>query len=253
MPYSSATPGTTSDGLSGAEIATQGGTNNTTGEGGAALDYAQEGFPPTSQRLEPGAAYPPYDGGGGGANLPPRNGGAEEMPGAGEASSLLAGEFRRLTETMEQQTGHLVEAVGAMKSLASRAEQDSSSLLAARVSSHTSELRAELDTIKQLLLLQAGGEGGGRAGRALSGAAGAVASMSAYRAVGTSPNDNDNDAADADRDKSKGVEKDSPKASGGVGGAGEATGTGGPPMDDRDKEKKAKEGTIPTAVRAIHQ
>lgn len=89
----------------------------------------------------------------------PRNG--EEASGVGPAgetsSSVLAGEFRRMTDTMEQQTGHLVEAVGAMKALASRAEQDSSSLLAARVNSHTSELRAELDTIKQLLLRQQAG------------------------------------------------------------------------------------------------
>lgn len=99
----------------------------------------------------------------------------------GEASSLLAGEFRRLTETMEQQTGHLLEAVGAMKTLASRAEQDSSSLLAARVSSHTSELRAELGTIKQLLLLQAGVEGGAqsRSGAVAVAAAGAISANTA--------------------------------------------------------------------------
>ena len=77
-----------------------------------------------------------------------------------DQSSPLVGEFRRLTEAMEQQTGHLVEAVTAMKALASRAEQDSSSLLAARVSSHTSELRAEIGTIKQLLLLRAGESSG---------------------------------------------------------------------------------------------
>eukprot|EP00903_Cladosiphon_okamuranus_P007143 g6937.t1 len=104
---------------------------------------------------------------------------ADAGPGPGpgeEASSLLSGEFRRLAETMEQQTGHLVEAVGAMKALASRAEQDSSSLLAARVSSHTSELRAELGTIKQLLLLQARVEGGVAAPAAGGGAAIAAAS-----------------------------------------------------------------------------
>lgn len=78
----------------------------------------------------------------------------------GISASDLAGEFRRLSQAMEQQTGQLVEAVGAMKSLASRAEQDSSSLLAARVNNHTSELRAELGTIKQLLLLQSGPGGG---------------------------------------------------------------------------------------------
>ncbi|CAM9453587.1 unnamed protein product, partial [Laminaria digitata] len=112
------------------------------------IDYAQDSFHP-SQRLEP-------------------------RPGAGEPSAL-AGEFRRLTETMEQQTGHLVEAVGAMKALASRAEQDSNSLLAARISSHTSELRAELGNIKQLILLQAGGEaGGGVAGDVQSAASGAI-------------------------------------------------------------------------------
>lgn len=87
----------------------------------------------------------------------PRN--ERDLPGVGESSSL-AGEFRRLTGAMEQQTGHLVEAVSAMKALASRAERDSSSLLAAHVNSHTSELRAELGTIKQLLLLRAGGAGG---------------------------------------------------------------------------------------------
>lgn len=123
--------------------------------------YAQERLA-RSQRLEGGgaAAFLPFDGGNGGDSG--FHAGVADGPGlAGEASSLLAGEFRRLTETMEQQTGHMVEAVGAMKALASRAEQDSSSLLAARVSSHTSELRAELGTIKQLLLLQAGAEGGG--------------------------------------------------------------------------------------------
>lgn len=88
----------------------------------------------------------------------------------------LAGEFRRLSEAMEQQTGQLVEAVGAMKILASRAEQDSSSLLAARVSSHTSELRAELGTIKQLLLLQASGSGAGDANAVDKGVSAVIAS-----------------------------------------------------------------------------
>ncbi|CAM9328875.1 unnamed protein product [Scytosiphon promiscuus] len=126
----------------------------------AADAYAQDGSGDL-QRAGGGAESFPSNGvnGIGGSFL--RHG--EEAPAAGAAgessSSSLAGEFRRMTETMEQQTGHLVEAVGAMKTLASRAEQDSSSLLAARVSSHTSELRAELDTIKQILLLQAGGEG----------------------------------------------------------------------------------------------
>lgn len=115
------------------------------------------------ERLEGGFAQPPFDGGAGGDGSFPRTGAGEGIPGAaGEASSsLLAVEFRRLTETMGQQTGQLVEAVEAMKALASRAEEDSSSLLAARVSSHTSELRAELETIKQLLLLQSRGEGSG--------------------------------------------------------------------------------------------
>ncbi|CAM9945828.1 unnamed protein product, partial [Hapterophycus canaliculatus] len=117
--------------------------------------YAQDGSGPL-RRVEDGAG--PFILGGGAAG-----GAAGESP-----SSPLAGEFRRMTDKMEQQTGHLVEAVMAMKALASRAEQDSSSLLAARVSSHTSELRAELETIKQLLLLQAGGEG---AASALTGGA----------------------------------------------------------------------------------
>lgn len=86
----------------------------------------------------------------------------------------LAEEFRRLSEAMEHQTGQLVQAVGAMKTLASRAEQDSSSLLAARVNNHTSELRAELGTIKQLLLLQAGGGGGGAGAGAGAGGGSAV-------------------------------------------------------------------------------
>lgn len=103
------------------------------------------------------------------------NNDANTSRGIGGANGELAGEFRRLSEAMEQQTGQLVEAVGAMKTLASRAEQDSSSLLAARVSSHTSELRAELGTIKQLLLLQAGGGGGVGAGKSSAeGGAGAV-------------------------------------------------------------------------------
>lgn len=110
--------------------------------------YAQDGLA-RSQTLEDGTAFLPFNG----SEQPPTRTSPGESP--------LAGEFRRLTETMEQQTGHLVEAVEAMKALASRAEQDSSSLLAARVGSHTSELRAELGTIKQLLLLQAGVEGGG--------------------------------------------------------------------------------------------
>ena len=152
--------------------------------------YAQERLT-HSQRLEAGgAAFHPVDG----VNV------ADGPPGSsgGEASSVLAGEFRRLTETMEHQTGQLVEAVGAMKALASRAEQDSSSLLAARVSSHTSELRAELGTIKQLLLLQAGaGAGSPRAeGNSLAAggsgaaaiAAASVASNGAITANGmTSP------------------------------------------------------------------
>lgn len=110
--------------------------------------YAQDGLA-RSQPVEDGAAFLPFDGS------------EQAPPGTSPGETPLAGEFRRLTETVEQQTGHLVEAVEAMKALASRAEQDSSSLLAARVSSHTSELRAELGTIKQLLLLQAGVEGGG--------------------------------------------------------------------------------------------
>lgn len=126
------------------------------------LDYAREGV--VSRTLDTGTAY---DGVMGEGNTGGSGGlGAQ----TGDSASRLAGEFRRLSEAMEQQTGQLVEAVGAMKSLASRAEQDSSSLLAARVNSHTSELRAELGTIKQLLLLQAGNGPGAAAGAAGSGA-----------------------------------------------------------------------------------
>lgn len=118
-------------------------------------DHVPDGFPPSNRVEAPGVdAYSTYE--------RDQNAAGTTTAGAGASgeSSVLAGEFRRLTETMEQQTEHLVEAVGAMKALASRAEQDSSSLLAARVSSHTSEIRAEISTIKQLLLLQAGGAGG---------------------------------------------------------------------------------------------
>lgn len=114
--------------------------------------YTQEGSSSQEAHVE-GGVYSEYADSG----SFPRN--ERDLPGVGESSSL-AGEFRRLTGAMEQQTGHLVEAVSAMKALASRAEQDSSNLLAARVSSHTSELRAELGTIKQLLMLRAGGAGG---------------------------------------------------------------------------------------------
>lgn len=157
------------------------------GEDAAAAVYAEGAYSQErlahSQRLEGGAAtaFPPFDAGvaDGGPGPGPGSGpGSSSLAAAGEASSLLAGEFRRLTETMEQQTDHLVEAVGAMKALASRAEQDSSSLLAERVSSHTSELRAELGTIKQLLLLQAGVEGGGAP------AAGGGAAVAAASATG---------------------------------------------------------------------
>lgn len=135
------------------------------GEGARAQDRLAR-----SQLLESGVTHSPFDGVTGGDGSFPGTGAGEGAPvAAGEpSSSFLAGEFRRLSESMEQQTGQLVEAVGAMKALASRAEQDSSSLLAARVSTHTSELRAELGTIKQLLLLQPRGEESG--GTAATGA-----------------------------------------------------------------------------------
>lgn len=183
------------------------------GEGEGAYSHSQP-QPNSQERLansqrhqhqpEGGAAYLPLPlplpfqdgnnneaGGGGGTDSFPLRGQEAPGPGSGsgpawEASALLAGEFRRLTETMEQQTGHLLEAVGAMKTLASRAEQDSSSLLAARVSSHTSELRAELGTIKQLLLLQAGVEGGAhsRSGAVAVAAADATSANAADVGVG---------------------------------------------------------------------
>lgn len=171
------------------------------------LQYAQEGFHP-SQHLEPA--------------------------GPGEPSAL-AGEFRRLTETMEQQTGHMVEAVGAMKSLASRAEQDSSSLLAARISSHTSELRAELGNIKQLLLLQLGGEAGGGAGDVQSGASGAVGAN-----AGKIADANDATLSNAGVAK-RGVENNDLKAVGRVSGEqGKHSGTSEVPT--KTPEEKAKEG-----------
>lgn len=176
------------------------------------VDYAQDSFH-SSQRVEP--------------------------PGAGEPSAL-AGEFRRLTETMEQQTGHLVEAVGAMKALASRAEQDSSSLLAARISSHTSELRAELGNIKQLLLLQAGGAGGGgAAGDAHSGASGAVG---AKAGEGAGPVDAALTSAEVAKN---GTENGHLKAA--AGGVEEAAADQGKPVDvsevpTKSPEETAKEG-----------
>lgn len=125
---------------------------NTPEESRDGMAYTQEGSLSQEAHVE-GGVYSEYADSG----SFPRN--ERDLPGVGESSSL-AGEFRRLTGAMEQQTGHLIEAVSAMKALASRAEQDSSNLLAARVSSHTSELRAELGTIKQLLMLRAGGAGG---------------------------------------------------------------------------------------------
>ncbi|CBJ27246.1 conserved unknown protein [Ectocarpus siliculosus] len=149
-----------------------------------------------SETLEDGMAFLPFDGS------------EQAPPGTSPGESPLAGEFRRLTETMEQQTGHLVEAVEAMKALASRAEQDSSSLLAARVGSHTSELRAELGTIKQLLLLQAGVEGGGAGTK----------SMRAISSVG---------AADAGEASRKATTDQSDMSAGviGAGGGGEGAGS----------------------------
>lgn len=230
----------------GAGHAEQRGTNVSGEDASDGGDYAQDGFPP-SQHREGGTAYPMYDRGGGDVNFP-RTG--EETLGAGD-SSTLAGEFRRLTETMEQQTGHLVQAVDAMKALASRAEQDSSSLLAARVSSHTSELRAELGTIKQLLLLQAGGGGGGGAPGADRGAASAGGVRGAG-SVGADGTDNP-----SDRGKDKGTESsEAPltanghvKVEGGVEGAadkGEAAGARGLRKDDEQEREKAKEGTACT-------
>lgn len=147
-------------GFSGSGLSESAGLDSTRGHAA----YTDDAYPQDAsgqlRRADGGAGPFLPDGANGVDGSFPREG--DEATGggaAGESPSSLAGEFRRMTETMEQQTGQLMEAVGAMKTLASRAEQDSSSLLAARVSSHTSELRAELDTIKQLLLLQAGGEG----------------------------------------------------------------------------------------------
>lgn len=205
-----------------------------------------------SQRLEGGFAHPPFDSETGGGGSSPRTGAGEGATrAAGEpSSSFLAGEFRRLTETMEQQTGQLVEAVGAMKALASRAEQDSSSLLAARVSNHTSELRAELGTIKQLLLLQARGEGSG--GTAATGAknSGGVVTAAGVAGDGAGSASATTGSKTAFGEaKDNGLGNDCVKGSGAEGTKGA---NGGLPTKDPEKDKakdlekqKAKEGEAP--------
>lgn len=226
-------------------------------DGAGAAAYAQD-ILARSQGLEGGgaaAAFFPFGGGGGngGDGSSPLAGVADGPESACEASSLLAGEFRRLTEAMEQQTGHLVEAVGAMKALASRAEQDSSSLLAARVSSHTSELRAELGTIKQLLLLQAGVEGG--APTAAAGGQNGGASAAAIAAAGAAGNGEERPRAKTSPEiAARRAEHDGSGSNGGVGSSGaggvkgatglQADGPGaekGPSPEDLEEEK-AREG-----------
>lgn len=206
----------------------QGGGNRTGEDNPGRDDHAPDGFLP-SHRLEgPGVeAYSAFDQNAAGG-------------GASGESSALAGEFRRLSETMTQHTGHLVEAVGAMKALASRAEQESSSLLAARVSSHTSELRAEISTIKQLLLLQAGGAGA-------VGSAAAVAGVIGKEGVRTERADSSSDRAKVKATELTEVPStaNGPLKPGSVDGADvtqTATGGGLPPKENADKEGE-KEGT----------
>ncbi|CAM9722684.1 unnamed protein product, partial [Discosporangium mesarthrocarpum] len=80
--------------------------------------------------LQPEAGIYAYDGAAG-----VRRGGAGATEGV--VTLGLAGEFRRLSEAIERQTGQLGEAVGAMKTLAVKAKEDSSSLLAAQVTTQT--------------------------------------------------------------------------------------------------------------------
>lgn len=214
--------------IGGAERADEGGGNAAQEN----ADYTDASFA-APQRLEDGAAYSPFVGG---TAVFPRSVG--DLPAAGD-SSILAGEFRRLTETMEQQTGHLVEAVSAMKALASRAEQDSSSLLAARVSSHTSELRAELGTIKQLLLLQAGGGGGGGGDKgtvATAGVAGAERvdiQVPSDRSKDSGIGESTSMSGDGDAKGGRGVEM----ASGGEAGRVPVA-----PLSEKEEQEKAREG-----------
>ncbi|CAM9583107.1 unnamed protein product [Ectocarpus sp. 13 AM-2016] len=201
--------------------------------------YEQSGLA-RSQTLDDGTAFLPFDG-------------SEHVPpGTSLGESPLAGEFRRLTETMEQQTGHLVEAVEAMKALASRAEQDSSSLLAARVGSHTSELRAELGTIKQLLLLQAGVEGGG-AGTKSIGAISSVGAADAREASRKATTDRSNMSAGVVKTEGDGEGAESRSTEGLKGEAGEqANGvsvSGGLPVRDPQKDK-AQEAADKAAAEA---
>ncbi|CAN0386311.1 unnamed protein product [Ectocarpus sp. 12 AP-2014] len=190
--------------------------------------YAEQGGLARSQTLDDGTAFLPFDGS------------EQAPPGTSPGESPLAGEFRRLTETMEQQTGHLVEAVEAMKALASRAEQDSSSLLAARVGSHTSELRAELGTIKQLLLLQAGAEGGG-AGTKSVGAISSVGAADAGEASRKATTDRSNMSASVGKTEGGGEGAGSRSTEGLKGEAGEqangASVSGGLPVRDPQKDK----------------
>ncbi|CAM9820445.1 unnamed protein product [Ectocarpus sp. 6 AP-2014] len=201
--------------------------------------YEQGGLT-RSQTLEDGTAFLPFDGS------------EQAPPGTSPGESPLAGEFRRLTETMEQQTGHLVEAVEAMKALASRAEQDSNSLLAARVGSHTSELRAELGTIKQLLLLQAGVEGGGAGTKSIR-AISSVGAADAGEASRKATTDQSDMSAGVIGAVGGGEGAGSRSAEGLKGGAGEqangASVSGGLPVRDPE-EDKAQEAADKAAAEA---
>lgn len=238
-----------------AELAERIGTNiSAERDASAAVEFEEE-FP-TSQRLEGGANFQAYDRACVGVSSPKSGAEGSPLSGAGGGSLLLAEEFRRLTDSLKQQTRHLVEAVGAMKALASRAEQDSSSLLAARVSSHTSELRAELDTIKQLLLLQGGGLGGRSAadlesqtvsaadntGARSPGAIGAEHSLSAKPDQAKEKKEGNSEASLA-----AGLHSKASGGEDGVAGKGNPVGTRGMPMNDEEQKQKANEGTS-TAV-----
>ncbi|CAM9681814.1 unnamed protein product, partial [Phaeothamnion confervicola] len=91
------------------------------------------------------------------------------------ATLRLAAEFGRLTDAMELQGAQLCEAISAMKTLAERTARDAAAAAAAAAHDmQASDLRAELGTIKQLLLMHAtggGAQGGGCGGG--SGGAGA--------------------------------------------------------------------------------
>ncbi|CAN0479550.1 unnamed protein product, partial [Ectocarpus sp. 8 AP-2014] len=127
-----------------------------------------------------------------------------------------------------------------------------SSLLAARVGSHTSELRAELGTIKQLLLLQAGVEGGGAGTKSIA-AISSVGASDAGEASRNATTDKSDMSAGVIGAEGGGEGAGSRSAEGLKGGAGEqangASVSGGLPVRDPE-EDKAQEAADKAAAEA---